>query len=158
MRSINPNDIHILYWHNLSAEEKKAIHNPEDYPIISVIDGMPLPLKKTLDHELDYISSLDPKKYGESQISWINDFAYYLWEKNFDKDPKINIQKTNLFFEEFCKSSVPIDYRLYFTAKNSGLVDEEDMSSELGGFLSEIYEVTEGKFGLKSEGNLESIL
>jgi hypothetical protein len=116
------------YWHELSECERRAIRDKRDCPIIAVIKGMPNSLKQTIYKELNYLPSSNPN-YLTGERPWIEDFGQYLWEK------------------EFFESSIPIDYRLYYAAKNPILVNHKNKSRELSNFLIEIGEVTNGEFG-----------
>ncbi len=135
--------------YKLSQKEKRAIHNPEDYPIISVIHKTPLDVKKKIYSELGYIqNAAGGKVYNDGDKLWLEDRAHYLWQNKFHSDPAINVQHTPLFIQEVREGIIPIDYRLYFAARNPGLVNPDSMSQELISFLSRIYKASKGRFGL----------
>jgi hypothetical protein len=144
------------YWHELTEEEKKAIHNPDNYPIISIIKGIPRETKEKIYHELCDVPSLVKKKYEHEQIKWLNDAGQYLWENEFHKDKTIDVQKTGLFVNEILHSPIRIEYRLYYVAKNPRVINGIEASKELADFLYDVYKITGGRFGARVNSLLKS--
>src|SRR4030042_4356980 len=121
------------WYHELSLEEREAIHDKRDCPIISVIDDVPSDIKSIIDKELYYIAC-NPG-YISGEIPWYNDFKWYDCKNEEEHNKRAS-------FEEVFR-----DYRLYFAAKNPNLVNKKVMSEELTNFLSEVYKRTKRKFG-----------
>lgn len=154
-------------FHNLSEEEKNAIPNQEDYPIISIING----LWKTAYISFDMIDKVIhiPSKdrdlfhqYLSEERVWVNDFEYYYGQNHKDITDAIH---TPPFCEEFKKSDICKRYRLYFAAKHpdkikilkewdesKDLKKSEEASKKINAFLSLVKEemrlVREGKVQL----------
>jgi hypothetical protein len=98
------------YWNNLSEEEKRAIHDPRDYPIISVI--------KKLSHEQvrDIAKSVRVKDdflthYLKEQKLWIRDAKWYM-------GINLNRDVSNLeLADEILERGLGEKFRLYYAAK-----------------------------------------
>ena len=107
------------YWHDLTDEEKNAIHNPGDYPIISVIKGIPQGVLNKLDALLVSLSS--DKSFFNEELPWVRDFLWYKNEKKACGD--------NSSWGRMC-----IEYRLYFAAKHPDRIENSSIP-EIKDFL-----------------------
>ena len=73
-----------------------------------------------------------------------------MWENEFHSDKTIDVQKTKPFIEGIVlHSPIRIEYRIYYTAKNSEVLQDREVSEELTDFLYSIYKNTGGRFGAK---------
>jgi len=102
-----------MEWAEPTEQEKRAIHNPLDIPIIAVIKGV-----NPEDRKLIY-DSIDLKEefrehYKELQLPWVSDFKGY-WAKNHDnKDPD---EYSGEFIADYKKSCEFERFKLYYAAK-----------------------------------------
>lgn len=123
-------------WAEPTAEEKKAIRNPLDIPIIAVIKGV-----SPEDRKLIY-DSIDVKDefrghYKELQLPWVSDFKGY-WAKNHNnKDPDEYVGE---FIEDYKKSCENERYRLYYAAKYPEKIEIKKVNRKVLEFLLEAEE------------------
>jgi hypothetical protein len=108
------------YWHDLTEDEKRAIHNPEDYPIISVIKAIPQDILKKLDKLLIPLSS--DKSFFIEETPWLRDFFWYKNEGKACDDSSS--------WDRMC-----IEYRLYFAAEHPDKI-ENPSNPEIKDFLT----------------------
>lgn len=109
-------------FHELSETEKKAIRNPEDYPIISTIDGLS---KKDLSmiNRAIFIDSKNHElfhEYMDEEKPWVTDFQHYYGENHKDL---VDAVHTTSFCDEFKHSNLCKRYRLYFAAKHPNKIE-----------------------------------
>jgi len=123
------------YWHDLTEEEKRAIHNPQDYPVISVIKSIPQHTLNKLDEILASLSS--DKSFFSEELPWLKDFFWYKNEKGEKK-----ACSENSSWNRMC-----VEYRLYFAAKHSDKI-ENPSAPKIKNFLKWI---TLGKEYYKSQ-------
>ena len=95
-----------------TEEEKKAIHDLHDLPIIAIIKGL-----SSEDRKLIYDSiavKQDYKKdFGNIQLPWISDFKHY-WAQNHKYDPELDPAR---FSDDYIRSHECERFRLYYAAK-----------------------------------------
>lgn len=134
-------DKNVLHWHELTDEERKAIHDTKDYPIISVIDGLPVDVLKEIYFSLGFVKSEFETDYKKEEINWIRDNEYY-WEENNHRSHRGDPQ----YIKDFFDSHLCERFRLYYAARHPGrFLNNFNDSVKL--FLSEIYDATNGEFG-----------
>jgi hypothetical protein len=108
------------YWHELTEEEKKAIHNPKDYPVISVIKAIPQDILNKLDKTLFYLSeSKNYKLFMDEELPWLEDFLWYKGEG----------QKNGVSWDRMCA-----EYRAYFAAEHPERIEDPSIP-EIKSFL-----------------------
>lgn len=97
----------LFFWHELSEKERRAIPNPQDIPIIAVIDGMPRQMQ-----ELAYNAIAPPRdgSYNRLQRKWIEDEIYYLGERLGRPS------STTELLEDMKEKGTYFRYRLYWAA------------------------------------------
>lgn len=117
-------------WHDLSDEEKKAIHDKHDFSLISIIDGI-------LDKDRNEIyKNIKIKEdffhhYMTEEREWIEDCAWYLGQKK-ESDIKNNPE----FYEEIIKNAER--FRLYFAVKYYSEIHIEEQNRKVIDFLIQV--------------------
>lgn len=111
-----------VWWKELTEDEKKVIQDPKEYPIFSIIHGMPCDVRKKIYSSMrvkDEFYSV----YSHMQSGWISFFEkcycndHHINMENLKKDcPELNELK-NGEAKEFLKLALPEKFRLYFSAK-----------------------------------------
>jgi hypothetical protein len=118
-------------WCELTEEEKKALKNKEDLPIIGVIKGL-----NSEDLQSIYESLAVKEEYREdfmkTQITWISDFKGY-WGVNHNRDPDTSPE----FGIDFLNSHEPQRFRLYYAAKYPERVEIRKIRRKTLDFLTE---------------------
>ncbi len=102
MKNNLENSVKPKYWHDLTEEEKRAIHNPQDYPVISVVKAIPQDISSKLDKLLAALSN--DKSFNYEELPWVKDFLWYKGEKG---------REEGVSWNRMC-----IEYRLYYAAKH----------------------------------------
>lgn len=125
-------------WHTPTAEEIKAIRDPADIPIISVVDGI-----NDQDRKLIY-DSLEIKEEYKSdfmkvQTLWLSDFKNY-WGKNHHKEP----DGCEEFGNDLVNSHEYERFRLYYAGKHPERINIK-INKRVLEFLLETEQAT--KFG-----------
>jgi hypothetical protein len=95
-----------------TEEEKRAIHDPSDLPIIALIKGLSEEERKLIYNSIK-IKFCYQSDFEERQMPWIGDFKHY-WKENNHKDPEVD---TGEFSTAFLQSHEYERFRLYYAAK-----------------------------------------
>jgi hypothetical protein len=90
------------YWHDLTEAEKRAIRDPKDEPIISVIKAIPQDVLKKLDMLLEFLPA--DEFFIPEELPWVKDFLWYKNEKGCEE---------GVSWDRMCA-----EYRLYFAARH----------------------------------------
>jgi hypothetical protein len=97
-----------FHHHKMSGFEKTLIHDKSDYPVISLIDDLPLEQLTKINDSILYKS--DYLKHScELQREWLKNFMYFWGQKN-NTNPRDNPDCLG----DFRKSIHPLRYRLWF--------------------------------------------
>lgn len=128
----------VVPWHELSEDERKAIRNPTDCPIISVIDGLSSEDRKQIYNSIKIKSDYYPD-FAETQKQWVEDLCWYMGQK-LQKDVK-NCQE---FLEEI-NGPFHERFRLYYAAKNPANIEIIKVNRRALEFLLEVDEVIKVK-------------
>jgi hypothetical protein len=99
-------------WCEPTEEEKKAIHNALDLPIIAIIKGLSCEDRKSIYDSLA-VKSEYMDDFMKNQEPWISDFKKY-WGENHKKDP----DQCPEFGTDFLISHEYERFRLYYAAKH----------------------------------------
>jgi len=99
-------------WKEPTEEEKRAIRDSRDIPIIAVIKGL-TPEDRKLIYDSIRIKSEYEKDFEKTQEPWIEDFKTY-WGENHHRDPS---SCTEEFSTDFLNSCEYQRFRLYYAAK-----------------------------------------
>ncbi len=108
--------------HELSEEEKRAIHDPRDYPVISLIDGLS-PSDMDEIYKAIRIKQEFQSGYIILEKSWIRDSLYF-WVENHLKNHKP--EDIAGFTEELIKGPLIKRYRLYFALKHPSKIETSE--------------------------------
>ena len=104
-----------IRWYDLSSEEERAIRDPEDYPVISFIDGIPHDGNEGLRKKV-YSSIIFKqryrKEYMDMQERWICDFEEY-WGIDHHRNPLGSRE----FGNDLVNGAQYERFRLYFATK-----------------------------------------
>jgi len=118
-------------WCEPTEDEKKALRNKEDLPIIGVIKGL-----NSEDLQLIYeslaVKDEYRKDYMETQTTWISDFKGY-WGVNHKQDPDTSPE----FGTDLLNSHEPQRFRLYYAAKYPERVEVRKIHRKTLDFLIE---------------------
>ena len=120
-------------WKDLNDEEKKAIRDSRDVPIIAVIKGLACEDRKLIYDSIKIKSEYEPD-YNESQRPWISDFKGY-WKENNHKDPEVCSEE---FSADFIKSHEYERFKLYYAAKHPERVEIKHINRRTLDFFAEI--------------------
>jgi hypothetical protein len=126
-------------WHNPTIEEIKAIHNPADIPVISVVDGLTNEDRKLIYDSLE-IKPEYKSDFTNVQTLWLSDFKNY-WGKNH----KIEPDGCEEFGNDLVNSHEYERFRLYYAAKHPEGVIIKKVNKKVLEFLLETEQAT--KFG-----------
>lgn len=122
-------------WHDPTEQEKKAIHNVLDCPIVAIIDGLtPGDRKKIYDSI--WIKDEHKVEYNHLQIPWISDFKEY-WGEKHCQDP----DTSSRFSEEYLESGECERYKLYYAVKNPDKIEIRKVNRRVLEFFLEADEV-----------------
>lgn len=125
----------LKHWHNLTDEEKRAIRDPNDYPILSIVDGFSPEERRRIYGSIKF---KDLAHYKAEEIPWLRDFIHYLVENRKKKDLDVSIDTINkIFFDEMNQDGIHERFRLYYAAKFREKI-EPPMYREAIDFLSEV--------------------
>ena len=118
-----------------TEEEKKAIHDPLDIPIIAVIKGLDCDDRKLI---YDSIKIKDEYKddFMKTQEPWISDFKKY-WGENNHKDPS---SCSDEFSKDYLKSHEYERFRLYYAAKHQDRIEIKKVNRKTLEFFLETEE------------------
>ncbi|MEK6827158.1 MAG: hypothetical protein AABX99_01590 [Nanoarchaeota archaeon] len=122
-------------WQDPTEEERKAIHDPSDIPIICVIKGLSCEYRKLIYDSIRVKSEYE-KDFEETQLPWISDFKEY-WGENHHKDPD---SCTDEFSTDFFNSREYERFRLYYAAKHPDRIEIKKVNRRALEFLLEIDE------------------
>jgi len=107
----------LKHWANLSEDERNAIKDKNDYPLIAVIDGLPLSERKQIYETLlprsEYLGH-----YARKEKEWMLDFVHYLVENRGKSNLDCShdaIEK--ILVEEMSQGATHERFRLYCAAK-----------------------------------------
>jgi len=103
----------VEYWEELTEEEKKAIHNQEDIPIISIIKGIPAEEKKEIYNHINH-KDASFHHYMQEQTEWVKDLIFYMNQK-YNRDMSKSPELAEEIMNNLCYR-----FRLYFAAKYIG--------------------------------------
>lgn len=120
---------HNPYWNNLSEEEKRAIHDPRDYFIISVINSMPKEKIKEIYRSIRLKDNLGDHYLREERV-WVNDAVWFLGRK-LGKDARHGLELA----DEILENVLSEKFMLYYAAKYRPNI-ETPTNSKLIDFLS----------------------
>lgn len=125
----------LKHWHSLTPDEKNAIRDPNDYPILSVIGGLSPDERKKI-YRLIRFPNIE--HYNQMQKPWISDFILYLDEnlRRSGKDHSPEIIKEFLL-DEMIDGALHERFRLYYAAKYRTFI-EPPTDTTLTEFLSEV--------------------
>jgi len=125
----------LRHWHNLTEEEKGAIRDPRDYPLLSVIDGLSSQERRSIYRAIRF---KDIGDYKREELPWLRDFIHYLVENRKKKDLDCSPETINkIFFDEMEKDGIHERFRLYYAAKFRDRI-EKPTGKEVTDFLSEV--------------------
>lgn len=115
----------------LTKEEKLAIHDPRDYPIISLIKEMSPEELKEVYNSIKFKEEFR-RHYVEEEKLWIRDAAHYM---------RINSKKPVItdveIADEILNNNLHEKFRIYYAAKYRSNVELSE-NSRLIKFLSKI--------------------
>ncbi len=127
----------LKHWHTLSEEEKNAIRDKRDYPILCVIDGLSPDERKRI-YDTIQIHPTSLPSFMVKQKEWLSDFVYYLDEnlkrRNLAHSPEVI---NDLVLDEIINGSMHERFRLYWAARNRSEIMPSD-SQELTDYLTEV--------------------
>jgi len=124
----------VVPWHELSEEERKAVRNPTDCPIISVIDGLSPEDRGQIYNSI----KVKPNYYidfAKTQKAWMEDLCWYMGQKL-----KKDVRNCKEFLEEI-NGAFHERFRLYYAAKNPNNIEIIKVNQKTLEFLLEVEEV-----------------
>jgi len=121
----------------LSEQEKKAIHDPKDYPIFSFIKSLFPDERKKIDKVMR-VKDAFLSHYNQTEKTWISDCRLYtdqnLRKEGLEHSPDI---VEGLVVREILQGDLGERFKLYYGAKYPKRMNFSD-SEELSDFLEEI--------------------
>jgi len=115
-----------IWWEDLNEDEKKVIQDKKEYPIFSVVKGMPKNVRKEIYDSMrvkDQFSEI----YHHTETGWIDFFETCFCHDNcidideFKELKKKNSPQINEIASkeayEFLNSGLPEKFKLYFAVK-----------------------------------------
>jgi hypothetical protein len=129
---------YITDWHSPTPQEIKAIHDPYDIPIISVIDGLPCKDRKLIYDSIE-VKDEHKEEYNHRQLSWISDFKEY-WSENHNNQDTTGCAE---FGTDFINSKEFERFRLYYAAKHPERMNITGINKRTLDFFVEVEEAIE---------------
>ncbi|VVB82797.1 Uncharacterised protein [uncultured archaeon] len=121
-------------WQEPTEEEKRAIRDSRDIPIIAVIKGLSCEDRKLIYDSIAVKSEYETD-FMKTQEPWIEDFKTY-WGENHHQDPSDSPE----FGNDFVNSREYERFRLYYAAKHPDRIEIKHLNRRTLDFFVETEE------------------
>jgi len=132
-----------IWWAELTEGEKKVIRDKREYPIFSVIKGMPNETRKEIYNSMR-VKDVFSGVYGHTEAGWVSFFEDCYCEKhgitreelrrNCPESNKLKVDEAT----EFLCSALPERFKLYFAAKFRDEMDIIHLNDKTDAFFFQV--------------------